>query len=111
CSSCHEINGRGPPLASDLSEIGKQPPAAIRAGIEHVGRPFAASPRYVKVTLRDGTPLDGFAKNEDSFTVVLQALNGESRLLDRQQTRTIANATPAITPATLVQRLSVAQKE
>jgi alcohol dehydrogenase (cytochrome c) len=110
CSSCHEVNGRGPPLAPDLSEIGKQAPAAIRAGIEHAGRQFAASARYVKVALRDGTQLNGLVKNEDSFTVVLQVLDGEYRLLDRRQIRTIENAAPAIAPASLAQRLSAEQK-
>src|SRR5262249_15419230 len=35
CTSCHEINGRGRPIAPDLSEIGQQALAAIQAGIEH----------------------------------------------------------------------------
>jgi PQQ-dependent dehydrogenase (methanol/ethanol family) len=110
CSKCHEINGRGPPLGPDLSEIGKQPPAAIRAGIEHAGRPFGPSPRLVKVALRDGTQLDGLVKNEDSFTVVLQTFDGEYRLLDRREIRTIDNGAPATTPAGVAQRLTEDQK-
>ena len=110
CSSCHEINGRGPPLAPDLSEIGKQPVGALQAGIEHAPRPFAASPRHVKVTLRDDTQLDGLVKNEDSFTVLLQTLDGEYRSLDRRQIRAIANVASAIAPASLAQRLSAEQK-
>ena len=111
CASCHEINGRGPPLAPDLSAIGKQPPAAIRAGIEHAGRPFAPSPRYVQVTLRDGTQTDGQVKNEDSFSLALQAFDGEYRLLDRRQIRTISDSASTTAPAKLAQRLSAEQKD
>ncbi len=110
CSSCHEISGRGSLLAPDLSESGKQPAAAIRTAIEHPGRPFGPSPRHVKVTLRDGTQLDGVIKNEDSFAVVLQSFDGEYRLLGRRQIRTIDSAPAAIVPATLAQRLSADQK-
>jgi alcohol dehydrogenase (cytochrome c) len=110
CSSCHEINGRGPPLAPDLSESGKQPPAALRTGIEHASRPFGPGARYVKVSLRDGTELDGLVKNEDSFTVILQGFDGENRPLERRQIRTITSAPPAMAPASLAQRLSSEQK-
>lgn len=110
CSSCHEINGRGALVAPDLSESGKQPAAAIRTGMEHAGRPFGPSPRQVKVSLRDGTQLEGLVQNEDSFTLVLQTFDGEYRPLERGQIRTIASADPAMAPAILAQRLSSEQK-
>ncbi len=75
-------------VAPDLSESGKQPAAAIRSAMEHAGRPFGPSPRHVKVSLRDGTQLEGLIKNEDSFTVVLQTFDGEYRPLERRQIRT-----------------------
>src|SRR6185312_4724560 len=86
CSSCHEIDGRGVSLADDLSAIGKQAPAAIQAGIEHElsGRRFqfgGVNQRYVDVTLQDGAQLHGLVKNEDSFTVMLQTLEGTYRPL------------------------------
>ena len=114
CSSCHEINGRGPPLAADLSEIGKRPPAAIQAGIEHRPNarrsPFARNPRFVEVTLLDGSQLKGLTKNEDTFSVVLQTLDGGLRLLDRRRIRTIVNSASDFDPTGLVQRLSADQK-
>jgi alcohol dehydrogenase (cytochrome c) len=114
CASCHEIDGRGPPLAADLSEIGKRTPAAIQAGIEHLPsarRPlFAMNPRFVDVTLLDGSELKGLATNEDSFSVVLRTLDGGFRLLERRQIRTIANSASVFDPTSLVQRLSADQK-
>jgi alcohol dehydrogenase (cytochrome c) len=114
CGSCHEVNGRGLALAADLSEIGKRPPAAIEAAIEHRPDPrasiFGANPRYVDITLADGTKLQGLAKNEDSFSVVLLTLEGDYRLLDRGQIRTITRSPRAPAPTDLGQRLSADQK-
>jgi PQQ-dependent dehydrogenase (methanol/ethanol family) len=111
CSSCHEVSGRGVPLADDLSEIGKQAPGAIKAGIEHEAstRRFAfgaVNQRYVDVTLQDGAQLHGLLKNEDSFAVVLQTLDGEYRLLDRHRIRTMTDSTRTLAPT---EHLSAAQ--
>ena len=115
CSSCHEINGRGIPLATDLSEIGKQTPDSIEAGIEHRLRPrrFVLGrtiERYVDVALQDGSKLQGLLKNEDTFSVVVQTLGGDYRLLDRRQIRTITNSARTLTPANVAQRLSADQR-
>jgi alcohol dehydrogenase (cytochrome c) len=102
CSSCHEVNGRGVPLAADLSEIGKRPAGAIRAGIEHGPGPrplgFGPPARYVDVTLRDGRQLQGLVRSEDSFSMVLQTLAGDPLPLSRRQIRTVTSSARAITP-------------
>jgi putative heme-binding domain-containing protein len=110
CSSCHEVNGRGIPLAADLSEIGKQTPASIEAGIEHQLRPHrfvlgGTIERYVDVVLQDGSKLQGLLKNEDTFAVVIQTSAGDYRLLDRRQIRTITNSARSLTPANAAQRI------
>jgi alcohol dehydrogenase (cytochrome c) len=115
CSSCHEVNGRGVPLAPDLSEIGKQTPDSIAAGIEHQLRPARfvlgrTVERYVDVTLQDGARLQGLLKNEDSFSVVLQSLAGDYRLLERRRIRTVTNSARTLTPTNPGQRLSVEQR-
>jgi len=115
CSSCHAMNGRGIPLAADLSEIGKQAPDNIEAGIEHQLRPHrfvlgGTIERYVDVTLQDGSKLPGLLRNEDIFSVVIQTLTGDYRLLDRRQIHTITNSARPFTPANVVQRLSADQK-
>ncbi len=115
CASCHEVDGRGLPLAADLSEIGKQAPASIAAGIEHAPslRRFVfggTNQRYVDVTLRDGERLEGLLKNEDSFTIVLQTLQGDFQLLDRRRIRTLVNSTRTLMPTDIAQRLSPDQR-
>lgn len=113
CSSCHEVNGRGLTLAADLSEIGKRPPAAIAAGMEHPfprHRPFGSRMNYVDVTLQDGVRLEGVAKSEDSFSVVLQTQDGNYRVLDRSRIRTIAENERLVIPFDLADKLSADQK-
>ena len=113
CATCHEINGRGSLLAADLSEIGKQTPARIKLGMEHAPdfrRMFnGPNTRYVDITLRDGTQLQGLVKNEDSLSMVLQTLDGDYRLLDRQHIRTATNSSRPLGPTDLAQRFSADQ--
>jgi len=110
CASCHEINGRGSILAADLSEAGKQTPARIELGMEHAPnfRRMFQGPnvRFVDITLRDGARLEGLIKNEDSLSVVVQTLDGNYRLLDRQRIRTLANSSRPLGPTDLAQRFS-----
>jgi len=115
CSSCHEVSGRGLPLADDLSEIGKQTPGIIQSGIEHEPgfRHFVfggTNHRYVDITLEDGAKLRGLIKNEDSFSIVLQTFEGDYRLLDRRRIRTVANSARTVAPRDVAQRLSVDQR-
>jgi len=108
CASCHDINGRGVPLAADLSEIGKQTLGAIQAGIEHrLGARFkfgATNLRWVDVKLQDGAQLEGLVRNEDSFSVVLQTVRGEYRVLDRGRIRTLTNSTRTLAPLSADQK-------
>jgi len=113
CETCHEINGRGSWLAADLSDVGKQTPARIKMGMEHLPdfrRFFSGlNQRYVDVTLHDGTKLEALIKNEDSLSVVLQTLDGGYRLLDRRQIRELSDSSRALGPADLGKRFSADQ--
>src|SRR5882757_9526083 len=65
--------------------------------------------RYVDITLQDGTQFEGLVKNEDSYSIVLQTLNGAYRFLDRRQIRTLTNSSRTLGPENLAQRLSAQQ--
>ncbi len=102
CAACHDINGRGAPVAADLSEIGRQSPGAILAGIEHrLALRFkfgATNLRLVNIELQDGTRIEGLVRNETSLSVVLQTMEGDYRVLDRDRIRTITNSARTLTP-------------
>src|SRR5262249_55452344 len=93
--------------------IGKRSPAAIQAGILHQlpfrRIAFGQNQRYVDVTLQDGSQLQGLVKNEDSFSVVLQTLEGDYRLLDRRRIRAMANSTRTLMPTNAAERPSADQ--
>jgi hypothetical protein len=71
---------------------------------------FGMRLNYVDITLRDGTRLEGLAKSEDTFSVVLQSLDGDYHVLDRGQIRTITDDPRTVIPFDLVAHLSVDQK-
>jgi len=76
CATCHRINGKGPRMAPDLSEVGAtrplpelfqallDPDASIRAG----NRSFRA-------VTKDGATVTGRLMNQDSFSVQLMDSN------------------------------------
>ena len=72
CSSCHRIGGRGPRLASDLSDIGaiRTPVSLQRALIDPAGSLLPAN-RMVRAITRDGRTIRGRRLNEDTHTVQL----------------------------------------
>jgi len=90
CARCHMIAGEGGFVASDLSEYshGHQP-EEIRKAIEN---PTALDKRGVKlvtVTLRNGQKIAGRLRNEDNFSIQLQAQDGTFHLLARSQVERI----------------------
>jgi len=80
CSSCHRVNGRGPRVAPDLSDIGAiRRPASLQrslldptANMRPINRPFDA-------LTRDGQTFRGRRVNEDTYTV--QIVTEDERLV------------------------------
>lgn len=72
CAACHRINGRGPRLATDLSDIGaiRTPAALQRSLLDPAGSLLPAS-RTVGAVTRDGKAFRGRRLNEDTYTVQL----------------------------------------
>lgn len=97
CAGCHEINGRGLNLAADLSAEGKNPVNAIHDGVMHPlpsGRRAYFALRTADVTLADGKIVHGVIRQEDTFNLHLQTLDGKLLMLRKTQVRAIANSAP-----------------
>ena len=113
CSACHEVNGRGMDLAADLSAEGSKPAGAIRDGVLHRNPPrgYGRTPaRFVAVTMKDGSKIDGLVKNEDTFTLHVEQRDGKLWMLDRARVQSITEEGPAA-PADIAAKLAPADVE
>jgi putative heme-binding domain-containing protein len=80
CAVCHRINGKGPRVAPDLSDIGvfRTPDALRRAIVDPDGEMRFAN-RSVRAVTRDGKVINGRRLNEDTYTV--QLIDEQERLV------------------------------
>jgi putative heme-binding domain-containing protein len=78
CNACHRVNGSGPRLATDLSDIGaiRTPVSLQRVLLDPAGSLVPAN-RMVRAVTRDGRTIRGRRLNEDTHTV---------QLIDEQET-------------------------
>ncbi len=80
CASCHRVNGIGPRVAPDLSDVG-----AIRAAPELQQKLIDPSAvvrpgnRYVELVTKDGAKISGRLLNYDSFSI--QVIDANERLV------------------------------
>jgi putative heme-binding domain-containing protein len=80
CGSCHRVNGRGPRLASDLSDIGAiRTPASLQRTLLDPARSLIPANRSVVAVTRDGKSIRGRRLNEDTYTI--QLIDDEERLV------------------------------
>lgn len=70
CSECHRVNGRGPRVAPDLSEIGAiRTLAALQRALLTPDESLLPIHRPVRIVTNDGRTLRGRRLNEDTYTV------------------------------------------
>ncbi len=84
CASCHRVNGRGPRVAPDLSDIGalRRPAALQRSLIDPTSAMWPIN-RALRAVTGDGRIVRGRRLNEDTFTV--QLIDEEERLLSLEK--------------------------
>jgi len=108
CASCHEVNGRGLDLASDLSSEGTKPIAAIKNGVLHQlprGRGFGPAAYFADVTGNDGRTVHGLVRGDDSFNILLETQEGKWVSFNKKDVKSITNAGGA-QPRDMATRLS-----
>jgi PQQ-dependent dehydrogenase (methanol/ethanol family) len=109
CTACHEVNGRGADLASDLSAEGLKPAGAIKIGVTHqIRRGRGPVPHFADVVAADGKSVHGLVRNEDAFYLQLESTDGHWFLFDKKD---VKNVTPAgnAWPGDVETRLSPAE--
>jgi cytochrome c oxidase cbb3-type subunit III len=107
CSQCHMANGQGGFIASDLSNYARTQSAGdIRNAIIDPNRNLDPRKHAVIVITADGQTLTGVVRNEDNFSLQLQAANGTLHLLNRSELRSIEYQARSLMPDDYGARLS-----
>ena len=103
CSTCHRVNGEGPYLAPDLSNIGViRTPAALQRTLLEPSSALLPINRPVRAVTRDGETIRGRRLNEDTYTV--QMIDAEERLRSLIKADLVeyeVSETPTMEPTTL----------
>jgi putative heme-binding domain-containing protein len=80
CATCHRVNGQGPRVAPDLSDIGAvRSPSALQRSLVEPTKGMLPINRPVRAVTRDGRTIRGRRLNEDTFTV--QLIDEQERLV------------------------------
>lgn len=80
CAACHRVNGKGPRVAPDLSDIGAiRTPSALQRSLLDPTSAMLPINRPVRAVTRDGRTIRGRRLNEDTYTV--QLIDEEERLI------------------------------
>lgn len=107
CSACHLVGGHGGFIASDLSTYaaGRSAQEILRA-IESPAATPAARHRLASVTTREGRTYRGLVRNEDNFSLQLQAPDGTFHLFLKSDLRNVEYASEPLMPANYGSTLS-----
>jgi putative heme-binding domain-containing protein len=84
CGTCHRVQGKGPRVAPDLSDIGVlRSPAQIHRSLTEPVKQMMPINRPVRIVMRDGRTIRGRRLNEDTHTV--QLIDEQERLLSLEK--------------------------
>ena len=100
CAGCHRVNGKGPRLAPDLSDIGAiRTASSLQRSLLQPTESLLPINRPVRVVMKDGRTLKGRRLNEDTYTV--QIIDAQERLLslDKADIKQLAVETTAAMPS------------
>jgi putative heme-binding domain-containing protein len=80
CATCHRVNGVGPRVAPELTDIGAIRPAAeLEQKLLDPNALVRPANRTIEVVTKDGTTITGHLLNQDTFSI--QLIDGNERLL------------------------------
>jgi cytochrome c oxidase cbb3-type subunit III len=107
CSSCHAIRGEGGFAGPNLTIYGADRSAAeIAEAIIHPGNGMDAGYKVVTVITHDGQRFRGSIRNEDNFSLQLQAADGSFHFILRSDVKDLEYEQHSMMPADYEKRLS-----
>jgi cytochrome c oxidase cbb3-type subunit III len=110
CGGCHMVQGQGGFIADDLTDYAasKSVPE-IRAAITAPAADPRRRDRLATITTTSGERLQGMVRNEDNFSLQLQALDGSYHLLDKSKVRSVTYDANSLMPSDYGTKLSSAE--
>lgn len=91
CATCHRVNGVGPRVAPELTDIGTiRQPRELQEKILNPSGLVRPSNRMVEIVMKDGTKITGHLLNQDTFTIQLLDSAERLRSLPRADVRDFA---------------------
>ena len=112
CSSCHMVSGKGGYIGPDLTNIAAM--LTEKQLRESILKPSARiTPGFIGVTveLKNGTRLEGVAKNNSNYSLQILDASGTLHLLNAQDVKKIEFQKKSIMPDNYGQRLSPEELE
>jgi putative heme-binding domain-containing protein len=110
CAKCHAIAGRGGFLGPDLTDAGAgNSLSQLRESLLNPNKRIADGFEGAVVTLRDGSRIEGIAKNHDKYSVQILDSAGKLHLLDRADLSKVEIRDRSVMPADFGERLNEQQ--
>lgn len=110
CAECHMVSGQGGFFARDLTAYAAGMDAdKVRAAIVNPGKDLDPRRGLVTVTLADSGVLSGLARNEDNFSLQLQAPDGVFHLINKSEIRALTYVGQSLMPSDYAFTLSSAE--
>jgi cytochrome c oxidase cbb3-type subunit 3 len=107
CSGCHMVSGKGGFIASDLSAYGRT--HAVEQTRSAIANPTPGGDRQarmVTVTTRGGEKYVGRVRNEDNFSLQLQALDGTFHFVSKPDLEEVEYGSQMMMPSDYSSTLS-----
>jgi cytochrome c oxidase cbb3-type subunit 3 len=107
CSSCHMVAGRGGFLGSDLTTYAREKSSEqlLQVITDPASVPGGGN-RLAIATMRDGRKFEGIVRNQDNFSVQLQAIDGTFHFLQRSDIVRLEHSSASLMPNDYEERLS-----
>lgn len=100
CTTCHRVNGVGPRVAPDLSDVGAaRTPAALQRTLMDPVSQMMPINRPVRIVLKNGKTLTGRRLNEDTFTVQIIDQDEQLRSIDKSAIKNMVVETTSPMPS------------
>jgi PQQ-dependent dehydrogenase (methanol/ethanol family) len=112
CATCHQVNAHGVPVATDLSDAGRNSIESLKQNILDPNTPKGRAPHgqrisvSVTVKLKDGRELRGLRRAEDTFSLLLTDLTGRTFVLAKTDVASSQDDSKSLMPDDYASRLS-----